>query len=286
MEHIKKLMFKIVLLVSIVIFSCVRYEQVQAIEENMKYSDIEKKLSEYFENVNLENISKEEILKIYDDVIQICPPDTIADIIEENAKEIEEEGFSPDVISSITTFIKATNTNDLRKIIEDDIDFEQIKEKIEDGYTPEQVLDSVIQDTPMDKKIRIASKFILSNRIIKNIVTVLIVLIIYNIILRWRIYSKAGKPGIAAIIPIYNQIVMYQICGITPWIMLLYFFPFFGWMALGVISIVNKFYLARVFGHGTAFGFGLLFIPIIFKTILAFEPIKNESVDNNGIEIY
>jgi hypothetical protein len=81
----------------------------------------------------------------------------------------------------------------------------------------------------------------------------------------WRYYEKAGKPGWASIIPFYNIIVWLEIIGRPWWWLFLLFIP----VVNIVIEIIMTFELARVFGKSTAFGFGLLFLPIIFIPILS-----------------
>ena len=82
----------------------------------------------------------------------------------------------------------------------------------------------------------------------------------------WRIFEKAGKPGWAAIIPIYNVIVLLEIVGRPVWWVLLLFIP--------VVNLVIGFLLAldlsRSFGHDLAFALGLFFLGFIFYPILAF----------------
>jgi cellulose synthase/poly-beta-1,6-N-acetylglucosamine synthase-like glycosyltransferase len=82
----------------------------------------------------------------------------------------------------------------------------------------------------------------------------------------WRIFEKAGKPGWAAIIPIYNVIVMLEIVGRPWWWLILLLIP--------VVNIVVGFLLAldmsRSFGHDLAFALGLFFLGLIFYPILAF----------------
>ena len=41
----------------------------------------------------------------------------------------------------------------------------------------------------------------------------------------WKMFEKAGKPGWAALIPIYNLIVLHEIVGREPIKILLYFIP-------------------------------------------------------------
>jgi len=86
----------------------------------------------------------------------------------------------------------------------------------------------------------------------------------------WRIYAKAGKPGWAAIIPIYNVLVELEIVGRPWWWLLLTLVPVVN-IVIGVIITLN---LAQVFGKSTGFGIGLIFLPIIFIPILAFGNAK------------
>ncbi len=269
MKTIRRNIIKIIMLISMLFFVYTINGQVQATtDENLMKEQIEY----YGRNIDINNISKEDILQIYDEISAEYSPDNIADILEENAEEIEAQGISKEVVLAGANFIRETDTESIRQIIENDIDVEDIKQKIEKGYTPEQIISSMVQEAPNEKKVEIATKLLLSNRIIKTIITVIVILFIYGTILRWRIYSKAGKPGWAAIVPIYRQIVMYQICGLSAWLMLLWLVPIFGWLAMLVIAIMKRFCLAKEFGRGALFGFGLLLLPPIFQTILAFHP--------------
>ncbi|PKN97711.1 MAG: signal peptidase I [Chloroflexi bacterium HGW-Chloroflexi-4] len=90
--------------------------------------------------------------------------------------------------------------------------------------------------------------------------------IVFYIFCMWKIYVKAGKPGWAAIVPIYNILVQLEIVGRPWWYLLLMFVP----VVNIVISIMIIFDLAKVFGKGIGFGFGLLFLSFIFIPILAF----------------
>lgn len=269
MKAISRKIIKIIMIISIVFFVYTINEQVQATaDENL----VKEQIEYYGKNIDVNNISKEDILQIYDEISAEYSPDKIADMLEENTEEIQAQGISKEVVSAGANFIRQTDTQSIREIIENDIDIENIKQKIEKGYTPEQIISSILQEAPSDKKIEITTKLLLSNRIIKTIITVMIILFIYGTILRWRIYVKAGKPGWAAILPVYRQIVMYQVCGLSAWLMLLWLIPILGWIAMFVIAIMKRFCLAKEFGRGALFGFGLLFFPPIFQTILAFHP--------------
>ena len=273
MKKFKKLMLKFS--VAIVAIVCVgtlckqAYGQVQAVTDTKM---LQEQIEYYARNIDSNHITKEDILKVYDAISEEYSPEDVADIIEENANEIQAQGVDKEFIKAGANFIRTTDEKEIRKIIENDIDFEKIQEKIEKGEKPEEILSSVVQEMPNEKKAEIATKVVLSNKIVKTIITVLIILFIYGTILRWRIYTKAGKPGWAAIIPVYRQIVMYQVCGLSPWLMLLWLVPILGWLAMAIIAIMKRFCLAKEFGRGSLFGFGLLFLPVIFQSIIAFHP--------------
>jgi hypothetical protein len=53
----------------------------------------------------------------------------------------------------------------------------------------------------------------------------------------WRVFSKAGKPGWAAIIPIYNLYVLTQIVGKPAWWLVLFLIPFVNFIAIIILEI-------------------------------------------------
>ena len=86
------------------------------------------------------------------------------------------------------------------------------------------------------------------------------------IISAWKVFEKAGKPGWACLIPIYNLIVMLEIVDRPWWWLFLLLIPLVN-MVFAVILCVD---LAKAFGQGAAFGIGLLLLGFIFYPILAF----------------
>jgi hypothetical protein len=90
--------------------------------------------------------------------------------------------------------------------------------------------------------------------------------IVLFIAAEWVIFSKAGKPGWAAIIPIYNTFVFLQVVGRPLWWFILLLIPFVN-IVVGII-VIND--LSKSFGHKIGFTLGLLFLSIIFFPILAF----------------
>ena len=90
------------------------------------------------------------------------------------------------------------------------------------------------------------------------------------IIAMWKIFTKAGKPGWAAIIPIYNTWVLFEICGLKGWYALLALIPFVGSIIVCVFTIIAYIKLAKAFGKETGFAVGMIFLPFVFLPILAF----------------
>jgi hypothetical protein len=89
--------------------------------------------------------------------------------------------------------------------------------------------------------------------------------ILFYVATMWRIFEKAGKPGWASIIPIYNTIVLLQISGKPGWWVLLYLIPIVNI----IVAIIATLGLARNFGKGTGFAVGLILFGFIFLPILA-----------------
>jgi hypothetical protein len=87
------------------------------------------------------------------------------------------------------------------------------------------------------------------------------------IVTMWRVFQKAGQPGWAAIIPIYNLYILLKVVGRPGWWMLLYLIP----LVNVVVHIVVSIDLAKAFGKDTAFGvIGLWLFSLIGMLILAF----------------
>jgi hypothetical protein len=82
----------------------------------------------------------------------------------------------------------------------------------------------------------------------------------------WKTFEKAGEPGWAAIIPIYNLYVLVKISGNAGWWTILFFIPVLNFLATLKISIN----LAGKFDRGILFGLGLAILSFIFFPILGF----------------
>ena len=95
---------------------------------------------------------------------------------------------------------------------------------------------------------------------------IFLALLVFYIAAEWRIFSKAGQPGWAVIIPIYNTLVALKIVGRPWWWIFLFIIPIVN--IIVAIIVVND--LSKSFGHGIGFTLGLLFLGPIFTPILGY----------------
>jgi hypothetical protein len=86
------------------------------------------------------------------------------------------------------------------------------------------------------------------------------------IVAMWKVFTKAGQPGWASIIPIYNLYIWCKIVGRPGWWILLMLIPFVN-IIVGIILCID---MAKSFGKGAGFGIGLALLGVIFIPILGF----------------
>ena len=98
------------------------------------------------------------------------------------------------------------------------------------------------------------------------ILFIFIIVTLIRVISLWKIFDKADKPGWAALIPIYNTVILHEVVGKPGWWVLLYFIPGVG----TVIWIWVTNLLSKSFGQSEGFTVGLVFLPVIFYPMLAF----------------
>ena len=98
----------------------------------------------------------------------------------------------------------------------------------------------------------------------------LVAFVVFIIAAMWKVFEKAGQPGWAAIIPIYNIYIMTKIGG-KPGI----------WTLFCIIPIVNYVFMiwltnmiSKSFGKDEGFTAGLIFLGFIFWPILGFGSAK------------
>jgi hypothetical protein len=93
-----------------------------------------------------------------------------------------------------------------------------------------------------------------------------LVMIVAAIAGMWKVFEKAGQPGWAAIVPIYNMFVLLQIVNKPIWWIVLLLIPLVNIAILIMVSIA----LAEKFGKGGGFAIGMVFLPFVFYPMLGF----------------
>lgn len=100
--------------------------------------------------------------------------------------------------------------------------------------------------------------------IVSYVITIIVCIIL--IIAQWKLFTKAGKPGWAALIPFYNMYVLFDIIYGAGWKFVLIFVPFLNI----AVMIMQPIRMAQAYGKGVGFGVLNLFFPEIMQPILAF----------------
>ncbi len=102
--------------------------------------------------------------------------------------------------------------------------------------------------------------------IILIFVLLVLAISVFMVVCQWKIYSKAGKPGWACLVPIYQLVVLMEIVKKPVWWIILMMIPIVNVVVLILVFIE----LAKAFGKDGGFAAGLLLLPIVFFPILAF----------------
>ena len=82
----------------------------------------------------------------------------------------------------------------------------------------------------------------------------------------WRVFTKAGQPGWASIVPIYNIVVLLKITGKPVWWIVGLLIPLVNFVVMILLCIA----LAKAFGKGGGFAVGLILLSFVFIPMLAF----------------
>jgi hypothetical protein len=138
-----------------------------------------------------------------------------------------------------------------------------------------------------------------------GILIFVLALMAFYIITLWRIFTKAGQPGWAVLIPIYSAIVYLKIIGRSGAWLLVYLFlgmlygvgaylavtgnaaaggllVIVGLIGILVISIIDTHRLSKSFSQGAGFTVGLVLINIVFYALLAFGDYKYVGPNGDG----
>ena len=137
---------------------------------------------------------------------------------------------------------------------------------------------------------------------------------IFQIFIYWKMFEKAGEKGWKYLIPIYGDYIDCKIIGKvkifwvnlistigfivlssillaisqvsqTEFLFLVLFLSITSLIIIMVCQVIKAFATAKVFGQESIFGLGLLFLPIIFVAIIAFDKkiryVYNDTTENN-----
>ena len=87
---------------------------------------------------------------------------------------------------------------------------------------------------------------------------------VVQIVAMWKLFKKAGRPGWASIIPVYNYIVLIQVAEAPMWYLALVFLVAPVGLLMSYIKVAEK------FGKSAGFGVLIWFFPFVGLPILAF----------------
>ncbi len=102
-------------------------------------------------------------------------------------------------------------------------------------------------------------------------------IMVFMIVSWWIVFKKAGQPGWAILIPIFNFLVILRVAG-KPWwwvfSILLAIIPIAGPILFLVVWVLISNGISKNFGRGTGFTVGLVLLSVVFVPILAFSEDK------------
>ena len=245
-------------------------------EENM---EIVNNIIQSFSEEGLTKYNLSEAIEQYKNLSKEYTNDEIAKMLEDNKEELERNNISADNIDTINKVLKNFDEKQINEVL-DKLNIDEALNELESGATVLELVEKATEDMTTADKADLILSIIWSANIIQTIFIVIVILEIYKIIVRCIIYKKAGKKPWATIIPIYRDVTMFKICGMSPWWLLLLLIPIFGWAILWIVKVASRFMLAEAFDKGAGFGFGLWLLWPIFESILAF----SKKVKYVGIE--
>lgn len=99
----------------------------------------------------------------------------------------------------------------------------------------------------------------------------------------WKMFEKAGQPGWAALVPLYNlYILITEINGREPLFIVFFFVPLLNIYA----SVVMNLDLAKSYGKDTMYAIGLILVPFIFIPLLGFGDAQYTGPSAKGKELF
>ena len=232
--------------------------------------EVQDTITNYILTINSEGLTQSilsDVIELYTNLTESYSNEQIEDMIDDCKGNLSEYGVPEENLDSITTVLRNLNTTQTKEVL-DKININEISQKLSNGESIQTIINDIMQSMTATEKVDLVVSILLSANIIRTVLIVLLVIFVYRTLLRCVIYKKAGKHAWAPFIPIYRNVVMLRICGMSPWWLLLLLVPIVGWIGLWLVSVASKFMLAEKFGRGVAFSFGLWILAPIFETIL------------------
>ena len=232
--------------------------------------EVQDTITNYILTINSEGLTQSilsDVIELYTNLTESYSNEQIADMIDDCKGNLSEYGVPEENLDSVTTVLRNLNTTQTKEVL-DKININEISQKLSNGESLQTIVNYIMQSMTATEKVDLVVSILLSANIIRTVLIVLLVIFVYGTLLRCVIYKKAGKHAWAPFIPIYRNVVMLKICGMSPWWLLLLLVPIVGWIGLWLVSVASKFMLAEKFGRGVAFSFGLWILAPIFETIL------------------
>ena len=115
-----------------------------------------------------------------------------------------------------------------------------------------------------------------------GMIVVWLAIMVFMIVSWWIVFKKAGEPGWAILIPIFNFLVILRVAG-KPWwwvfSILLAIIPIAGPILFLVVWILICNAISKNFGQGAGFTVGLVLLSVVFVPILAFGDYTYKAVE-------
>lgn len=109
---------------------------------------------------------------------------------------------------------------------------------------------------------------------------IVLAVIAFTVVVRWKIFLKAGKEGWEAIIPFYSGWTLYEVSGFPGWMSLISYISFIpiikyiGPLAALALAIVTSISLCKKFNRDGYFWILVALVPFVGLAIIAFSDDK------------
>lgn len=187
-----------------------------------------------------EEININEVLKIYSELSKVLSNKDLEKFIEDNTVPLSNAGFSQDLLDLSIKLFRTFDADTIIEIAKQDLNANKIFASYQKGDSIDEIAISIIDNTSISTSIKIAIKLLFANGFFRLIFMLFIVVAIYSVIVTGFIFKKADKKIWSTAIPIYRDIIHLRLCNFSPWLLLLVFIPFIGWLALMSIAVIRK----------------------------------------------